>query len=195
MKSLIKFVFFVAITQLVFASCNWIKQLGEETDPEKTLGKVGDQWIGSATGYSNSTLKILENNDGNVVCSFTFQGKTKNVEGRITDKALYDYVYSNGDTKKPFTLVRFDARVGDKWEYKVGTQKVVREVVHVSEKEDYSYGFLSIKTIDVQETIPTGTIISGSESQIKSILWHFNHKFGFVGATVIKKDGTSVKVH
>jgi hypothetical protein len=172
-----------------------IEKLGEQTDPEKTLGKVGSEWKGSAPGYTSSTLRILENNDGDVVCSFTYQGVTRNIQGRITDKAIYDYVYSNGDTKKPFTLVRFDANVGDKWEYNVGNQKVVREVKKKSIDDDYSYGFMLIKTIDVEETIPSGTLVAGKESQISKILWNFNHKFGFVGATITKKDGTTVKVY
>jgi hypothetical protein len=180
-----------------FYSCSLIEDLinDEETDPSKTMGKVGNYWGASAQGYTSGAITINENDDGNVVATINFNGTNHTVEGKITDKGIYDYVYSNGDTKKPFTLVKFDAEVGDKWTFKVGSQTVTREVVRKSTTDDTYYGFYLVKTIDVEETIPTGTLINGSASQVKKILWKFNHKFGFVAATVTKTDNTVVNVN
>lgn len=172
--------------------CNLLDS--EQTDPEKTLGKTGNYWSVSAPGFSNSTVSIDQNNGGNVVVSFNFGGTKHEVEGKITDQGIYDYVYSNGDKNKPFTLVKFDAKVGDQWEFNAGGKKVVRKVVHKSTTDDYSYAFWMIKTIDVEESVPDGTLINGSEAQIKKIVWKFNHKFGFIAATVTKSDGTTVEV-
>ncbi len=182
---------FISVSLAVLA-CNLLDP--EETDPEKTLGKPGNYWSVGASGYNNSVITIDENSGGDVVVSFNFAGTKYEVEGKITDQGIYDYVYSNGDKKKPFTLVKFDAEVGDQWEFNVGGKKVVRKVVHKSTEDDYSYAFWMIKTINVEETVPDGTLINGSEAQIKKILWKFNHKFGFIAATVTKSDGTTVEV-
>lgn len=188
--------YFLALTiltagLLVFA-CSLLDP--ENTNPDKTLGKPGNYWAVSAPGYKETDVKIEQNKGGDVVVSFTFDGKTHRVEGKITDKGAYDYVYSSGNKKKPFTLVKFDAKVGDTWEYNVGDKKVVRKVVHKSTEDDYSYAFWNIKTIDVEETIPEGTLINGSELAVKKILWKFNHKFGFIAATVTKSDGSKVNI-
>jgi hypothetical protein len=186
---------FTVFALTAFYSCDLIEDLinDEETDPSKTMGKVGNYWDASAQGYSASSLTIKSNDDGNVVATLNFNGVNHTVEGKITDKGIYDYVYSNGDTKKPFTLVKFDAEVGDKWTFKVGNQTVTREVVRKSTTDDTYYGFYLVKTIDVEETIPTGTVVNGSTVQVKKILWKFNHKFGFVAATITKTDNSVVE--
>lgn len=177
---------------VVFTSCDLLNN--EETDPEKTLGKPGNYWSVTAPGYGSGDVEIESNSDGDVVITFPFNGQTMEVEGRITDKGIYDYVYSNGDKKKPFPLVKFDAKVGDKYTYKVGNQTVVREVVHRSTEDDTFYGFMLIKTIDVEETIPAGVQINGEESGVSKILWRFNHKFGFISARVTETNNQVTNV-
>lgn len=192
MKNLTKLCAFFCAIVLTFSTCDLLNN--EVTDPEQTMGKVGNYWSAGASGYDNGEITIDENNDGNVVATLVFEGSNYEVEGKITDNGIYDYVYSNGDKKKPFTLVKFDAKVGDKWEFNVGNKKVVREVVRKSTDDDTEYGFWLVKTIDVEETIPTGTMIKGEESDVKKILWKFNHKFGFIAADVTKADGSVVNV-
>jgi len=144
-----------------FYSCDLLN-LGDDnkvtgnTDPSETLGAVGNWWKASATGYPAATLLITDNVDGVVTASLSYNGKTFQYQASVTSDGIFDYVYSNGDTRKPFTLVRFDAKVGDKWEYKTGSKKVVREVVRKSETDDTPYGLFMVKTIDVEETIPEG---------------------------------------
>lgn len=178
----------------IIGSCDLLGTDKEETDPEKTLGKPGNYWSLSASGYTDSQITIDSNKDGNVVASVPFNGQTIKVEGKITEKGIYDYVYSNGDKSKPFTLVKFDAKVGDKWEYKVGNQTVVRKVVHKSTEDDTFYGFFLIKTIDVEETIPAGVKINGEVAQASKILWRFNHKFGFISADVTETTNKTTRV-
>lgn len=179
------------------ASCDWLNIGGnkEETDPEKTMGKVDNFWTVTTAGYSNATITIVDNEDGNVVANLSYDGDSYEVEGKITDKGIYDYVYSNGDKSKPFTLVKFDAEVGDRWEYKVGNQTVVREVVKKSTTDDTPYGFMYVKTVDVLETIPEGVHVKNGMSQASQILWKFNHKFGFIAAEVTALDGSTTTVN
>lgn len=191
MNSKVKIALFSALLVVVSFACN---KDDEITDPEQTMGKVGNYWTAGAPGYQDGRITISSNDNGNVVGSLVFQGTTYPVEGKITDQGIYDYVYSNGDKSKPFTLVKFDANVGDKWEFNVGNQKVIREVVRKSTEDDVEYGFWLVKTIDVEETIPTGTMVGDNESEVKKIVWQFNHKFGFISATVTKTDNATVKV-
>lgn len=192
----------------------------EETDPSKTMGKEGNYWSANIPDVGETKITIDQNVDGNVVASIPYNGTTYEIEGKITDNGFYDYVYSSGDKSKPFTLVKFDASVGDKWEFKSGTQTVTREVVKKSTTDDTSYqGFWMIKTIDVLETVPAGFKIQGAvglksgllglnngkpdevakllsgETQVKTILWKFNHKFGFIAAEITKTDNTTVTIN
>ncbi len=183
----------------IFYSCDLLN-LGDDnkitgsTDPSETLGVVGNWWKAKATGYSDATLLVTDNKDGLVTASLSYNGKTFEYQATVTTDGIFDYVYSNGDTKKPFTLVRFDAKVGDKWEYKVGSKKVVREVVRKSTEDDVQYGFFLVKTIDVEETIPEGVEVRGGVAPVKKVLYKFNHKFGFIAATLTKTDGTAVEL-
>jgi len=179
----------------LFYTCDLLQLNDESTDPEKTMGKVGNYWTLNCTGYTDSQITIDSNTDGNVVGSYIYNGKTYQLEGKITDKGIYDYVYSNGDKNKPFTLVKFDAVVGDQWEFNVGNQTVVRKVVHKSTTDDTYYGLYLIKTIDVEETIPSGLQVKGAASPFTKILWKFNHKFGFIMATGTKTNGTTVNLY
>jgi hypothetical protein len=189
---------FILSLLLVFAflaACDWLDSNSEETDPSKTMGKVGNYWSGNVPGVGNTTVTINNNDDGDVIASIPYNGKTYEVEGKVTDNGFYDYVYSNGDKSKAFPLVKFDANVGDKWEFKIGNQTVTREVVKKSTTDDTPYnGFWMIKTIDVLETIPTGVQVMGGATKAKSILWKFNHKFGFISAEITKPDNTKVTV-
>ncbi len=176
-------------------SCEKDTGLEDVTDPDATLGKVGNYWNLKSTGYANSKITISSNTNGEVVGSYTFNGQTYTLEGKITENGIYDFVYSNGDKSKPFTLVKFDAKVGDKWEYKVGNQTVVRKVVHKSTEDDTFYGPMIIKTIDVEETIPEGVQVKGAASPFAKILWKFNHKFGFIMATGTRANGSIVNLY
>ena len=180
----------------LFSACDLLNFNDEKTDPEQTMGKVGNYWTLTSTGYPASQITINSNNDGNVTASYVYNGRTYQLEGKVTDKGIYDYVYSNGDKNKPFTLVKFDAKVGDQWEFKVGNQTVVRKVVHKSTEDDTFYGgLMMIKTIDVEETIPAGIQVKGAASPFTKILWKFNHKFGFIQATGTKANGTIVNLY
>ena len=197
MKAKKIYLLLLAMGMLVsLASCDWFNiKDKEETDPEKTMGKVDNYWTLSSTGVPEATITITDNNDGNVVANLSYDGDIYEVEGKITDKGIYDYVYSNGDKSKPFTLVKFDAEVGDKWEYKVGDKTVVREVVKKSTTDDTPYVFWHVKTIDVLETIPEGVHVKNGMSQTSQILWKFNHKYGLISATVTALDGSTTTLN
>lgn len=83
--------------------------------------------------------------------------------------------------------VKYDAKVGDSWSLKRGSKTIPRTVTKKSETDDYSWGWLLIKTITVEET---GCDVPG----VTKVVYETNHRFGHVGVTVFLEDGTSKKI-
>jgi hypothetical protein len=179
----------------VISSCNMIDELtNKDIDPDETVAKEGNTWSGSATGFPESTITVSQNDKGIATFTVNYNGQDYAIKGKVSKTKIEDFVYSNGDESKPFTLVDFDAAVGTKWEYKVGTQTVVREVVYKSTDDDYFVPalWLNIKVSQVEETIPEGLVIANYPAQAKKIVWTFNHKFGWIASEVTKTDNTVV---
>lgn len=82
-------------------------------------------------------------------------------------------------------IVNYNSNVGDT--YAVGTTGKTRKVISKSTADDYSYGFLMIKTIQVEANANTFINTGG----VKSFKYIANHKFGLVGVQISFDDGTS----
>ena len=82
-------------------------------------------------------------------------------------------------------MVKYDSKVGDT--YPIGSTGNVRTVVAKTGVDDYPYGFMLIKVIEVEE-IPNYLKSGGGVSKITYIA---NHRFGLVGVKVTFDDGTS----
>lgn len=108
---------------------------------------------------------------------------TYDVEYRVTSEGVQS-VYDDGTS---FTLVKYDAKVGDKYTLKRDGQNLVREVVQKSEEDDYYWNGLLLKTITVKET---GRAVPGF-SNAKLV---FNHRFGLVGYEMYFEDGSSENI-
>lgn len=118
----------------------------------------------------------------------TIQQKLPNFDGRSDFDAKYrittEGVQSVYDDGTNFTLVKYDAKVGDKYTLKRDGQNLVREVIQKSTDDDYYWNGWLLKTISVKET---GRAVPGlSETELV-----FNHKFGLVGYTLKFEDGSS----
>jgi hypothetical protein len=82
-----------------------------------------------------------------------------------------------------FTLVKYNAKVGDKYTLKTDDSTITREVVSVSNDDDYYWGGMLIKTIQVEET-------GHSTPGVTKIKYVLNHKFGLVSAYIYLVDGS-----
>lgn len=112
---------------------------------------------------------------------------TTEVLGKVTTEGIQDYLYSKGNTEKPFTLVKYNANVGDKYTFTDEEGNTfTREVVSKSTEDDYEIGFLRIKVIKIEETQPNDPMIS-------KIIYYANHKFGLVGVEIEMKNGLKPK--
>ncbi len=91
------------------------------------------------------------------------------------------YVNANGETS---VLVKYDAKVGDKWSYTtLGGKKLNREVISKSTDDDYYWGGMYIKVIEVEQNLPY--------PGFTKVVYSANHKFGLVGAVVTMEDGST----
>lgn len=196
MKKLNLILMMLATALFMISSCDLVNDLtDQDINPDETIAKEGNTWSGTATGFPEASITVTQNEKGIATFTLKYNGQDYFVNGKISKTKIEDFVYSGGDANKSFTLVDFDAKVGDKWEYAIGTQKVVRQVTYKSTTDDFYAMGLMIKVIQVEETIPEGISVMGYAAQAKKILWTFNHKFGWVGAEVTKTDNTVIPVY
>ncbi|MBN8573221.1 MAG: hypothetical protein J0M05_04860 [Candidatus Kapabacteria bacterium] len=88
---------------------------------------------------------------------------------------------------KPFTLVKYSAIVGDKYEFTDNDNvKITRQVVYKSTTDDYDIVFWKIKVLKVEET--------KDDPIVEKIVYVANHKFGLVGVMVHFKNGAIAKL-
>jgi hypothetical protein len=209
-----KRIFFLVIVLFALTSCEWIEtvikgdsssKIAGTTDiPINTVGTTFSSSVVLNGVYfnSNSSVTITKIEDGvdnihvvsNIPSSIAAQvpAKYKDSSGKLvydlkvkmTDKGILDY--QNMD-HEPFVLVKYDAKVGDKYtlEKSNGTT-ITREVVRKSTDDDYYWGGMLIKTIDVEQD----SRIPG----VEKIEYFTNHKFGLVGIRVYMEDGTTSQI-
>jgi len=164
------------------------------------FGAVGTR----ATSYSvpailqGATAEVTAVEDGVSVVTLTadfsdddietIQQRLPNYDGRSSFDAKYratsEGVQSVYDDGTSFTLVKYDAKVGDKYTLKRDGQNLVREVTQKSTEDEYYWNGMLLKTITVVET---GRAVPGL-SDAKLV---FNHRFGLVGYTLNFEDGSS----
>lgn len=100
-------------------------------------------------------------------------------QARITSKGIQQ-VYEDGDLH---TVVNYDAKKGDTYKANKYGQTITRKVMNVSNEDDFMWGFMMIKTIQIEET---GRGIPG----VSKIVYYANHRFGIVGFDVHFEDGS-----
>lgn len=104
---------------------------------------------------------------------------------KITSEGIQDFNNIDG---KAHTLVKYDANVGDTYSLKLSNgETITRKVVAKSDKDDFQWGMLYIKTI----TIEQNAVAPG----VKKYIFRANHKFGLVFVEALMEDGTSVGMY
>ena len=184
----IPFATLVAVVLLALTSCD--DSTSELKGDQSEFGEIGVKItsINAPAILQGATAEITDLEDGVSVLTLTADFSDEDIETiqqrlpgydgvstfdakyRITSEGVQS-VYDDGTS---FTLVKYDAKVGDKYTLKRNGQNLVREVVQKSEEDDYYWNGLLLKTITVKET---GRAIPGF-SNAKLV---FNHRFGRVG--------------
>jgi hypothetical protein len=200
-----KNIYLMIFAGLVLASCDKLGKddsstLDGDTDiPMNSVDNTLSASISFGSNYVYASADVVESNDGIVTLNVygtvpedfplkdilpdEYVDASGNFDTEIqfknTSEGILDYI--NADSK-PFVLVKYDAKVGDKWECeKSDGSKITRKVTAKSTTDDYSYGFYLIKTITVEQD----SRIPG----VTKIVYNANHKFGLVGVDVYLEDG------
>jgi hypothetical protein len=199
---------FIIVLSLVLTSCkkedssddNSSSISGSTSIAINTVGNTFTNSVVVGTSSYQGTISISKVTDGIATVQFKaaipsnipilqgIKSKYKDASGnlscegkfKITDAGILDY---NNKDHKPFVLVKFDAKVGDKYTLvKSDGTTIVRTVVRVSTADDYYWNGLIIKTVDVEQ--------SSNIPGVKKITYFSNHKFGLVAVRVEMEDGS-----
>ena len=149
-------------------------------------GKV-DALSGGISSYSgkavvqNSVIKnILSNYPAYKISGDTIS--VSNFQFKQTLEGIQSYV-KDGEG----ILVKYGSAVGDK--YTVGSTGRTRTVISKSTADDYYYGGLMIKVMQIEEPTPGFKSVG-----ISKITYWANHKFGLVGVTYNLTDGSTISL-
>ena len=207
MKSLV-YLSFVILFLTTLTSCELFEK-DEDTSIEgdqSPMGEVGTT-VGSSSGeisgVSGVTAVVTSVKDGistysgsavvkntflkNLLANFpemVMKGDTVTTTNLKFQNTKEGIALKTGSTQG--TLVKYDSEVGD--EYPIDGTGEKRKVISKSTTDDYSYGFILIKVMKVEE-YPTKLRGSG----VNKVNYIANHKFGLVGVEFFFDDGTSAK--
>ena len=169
-------------------NCSTDKDDNTTTETPRKFGQVGNEWKGNfPDGLSTISAKVVSNTNGIINMEVNIDGQfliykiegTVTIKGRLTDNSISDFYYSEGDESKPFTLVEFDAEVGDKYFYNLGETQIEREVF---ERESYHIPALGkeVETIGIAEYIPEGVFPELFGYNFQIVYWYISPIYGLV---------------
>ncbi len=107
---------------------------------------------------------------------------------KMTSEGIQDYRLASSDWSKPFTIVKYDCNVGDKYTFTKDGQTITRTVTQKSTTDDFPWGFMYIKTNTTEEEPVVGL------NNVKKIKYISNHKFGLVQIIAILTDNSQLKI-
>ncbi len=106
---------------------------------------------------------------------------------KVTSEGIQEFVHSQGDVGRPFTIVKYGAAVGDKYEFTTSDGvKITRTVAYRSTTDDYPVGLWMLKVIRVEQT--------SDDPLLEKVTYYANHKFGLVGIVARTKTGKELKI-
>jgi hypothetical protein len=207
MKKLFGILFSIAILVLCL-SCE--KLFNKDEDPgtlsgdQSAMGEVGttvtssSMEIGGVSNFSASVIALksgVSSYSGSATCKNDFlkslltnipgvsiEGdkiSATNIEFKSTKEGIE---FKTGPTAGIW--VKYSSNVGDT--YPIGSTGEVRKVVAKTGVDDYPYGFMLIKVVQVEENHKML-----KSTGISKITYVANHKFGLVGVNFAFDDGTS----
>ncbi len=106
---------------------------------------------------------------------------------KVTSEGIQEFVSSGGDHSHPFTIVKYNANVGDTYQF-TNTEgvDVTRTVTYKSTEDDYPVAFWLLKVIKVDE--------QKSDQMTKKLTYVTNHKYGLVAIEVDTITGKELRL-
>jgi hypothetical protein len=190
--------FVLLVAAIIMGSCNK-KENNDTTDPNlpthQKLGKVGNNLTASFPLGQQLSISITNNDNGLVTLNVTVDRSSFEVKGKITENSISDFVYSKGDLSKPFTLVEFDAKVGDRYTFQLDEyNEVEREVVEVDQSYYIDCLGRNVPTIGIAEYVPPGFFPEVFGYTIEVVWWYFSPDYGIVCVGFTTSEGDYFEV-
>lgn len=176
-----------------FSYCNKDKN-DNNTGAPGILGDVGNTWNVKVNGTYDLSTEIIAK-EGNVVTLQVSYAKvtSKPLKFGLLENEIVDYVYSRGNTSEPFTMIKFDAEVGDMYSATINGISHHREV---TEKNTYHVPALNkdLEMIGVYEWIPNEIPSDYFGYTIREIIWYWHPQYGLVCVDFWTDAGEYIKV-
>ncbi len=194
------------ISMLFLISCNK-DEMADLNGKQSQFGEVGNELLIRAGQVGITDADVYVSKLENGISTFTCSGSTSNskyielikmipselfpgtidITGKTVRATINVKITGNGsqlifNDGSKLNIVKYDAKVGDKYTTKVGKYTLENEVVEKSTEDDYMWGGMYIKIIKVKSK----SVIPGV-SYVEHV---YNHKFGFVGLSIHFEDGS-----
>ncbi|MCC6571379.1 MAG: hypothetical protein IT274_07130 [Chitinophagales bacterium] len=179
------------LTEVGNESSIYIDYDGEDVEQDLTLtvvrndnGDVTYKVLVDFTGHPDSAflVPLIPANLKDAQNRANFEVKL-----RITSEGIQDYI---NNSSKPFTLVKYDSKVGDTYAYEVDGKTLTRTVTENNGLNEWPLGFFNIKTVEVQQT--TFNPVMGA--LVNKMKYRANHKFGLVYMEAELKNGKTMEI-
>ena len=196
----------ILISLLFLISCNK-DEIGDLEGKQSQFGTVGNEILTKAGQLGITDADVYVSKLENGISTFTCSGSTSNsryiellkvipselfpgtieITGETVKATINVKITDNGsqlifNDGSKLNIVKYDAKVGDKYTTKVGKYTLESEVIEKSTEDDYMWGGMYIKIIRVKSK----SLVPGV-SHVEHV---YNHKFGFVGVSVHFEDGS-----
>ncbi|MEI6456653.1 MAG: hypothetical protein WCO93_10225 [bacterium] len=196
---------FLVMVMILSAGCSKKKQSTTlEGDTDIPLNIVGNIFSSGSFLFPGNA-QILQNNGGDLILKTqislpvgnpltalipsSMKDATGNLNTELKFKQTSEGIleYSLNSDQAAFVIVRYDAKVGDKYTLRKGDgNTITRTVTYVSTEDDYFWSMMLIKVITVEQD----SRIPG----VARIVYNANHKFGMVGVLIYMEDGSVVNL-
>ena len=185
--------FVMCIIPLLLTGCSKKDDDNNNGNATAVLGEVGNKWSAKINNHDISA-RILSNNDGLIELEVDMEGEKDTVLIEYKGNRISEFIHSGGDVSKPFTMVEFDADVGDFYSLSLeGGLYFQRDVI---EKETYYIDALGkeLPTIGVYEEIPYWLNLQIFGIYIESVIWYWHPDYGLVCVDIYTTDGQFIEV-
>jgi hypothetical protein len=183
----------LCIIPLILAGCSKKDNDNTNGNASAVLGEVGNKWSAKINNH-NISARIISNNNGMIELEVDMEGEKDTILVEYNGNRVREFVHSGGDITKPFTMVEFDAEVGEMYSLSIeGGLYFQRDII---EKETYYIDALGkeLLTIGVYEEIPYWLDLQIFGISIESIIWYWHPDYGLVCVDIYTTDGQFIEV-
>lgn len=176
---------------MLFQICNLeVKGNGSQLTTAERLGKVGNTWNVTFPNGQKMSAQISENKNGIVTLDVSFNRENYKLKMKVTDNSVSNIFYGDVNEAKEYTLIEKDAKVGDRYTYKVNDyMSVEREVIEVGTSYHINCLGKEIPTVGIAEYMPYRFYPQIAGYSVSIVWWYISWEYGVVCIGITTSDG------